>query len=114
MVENAKAVDNEAKDVSKDSAAKASARDSAGAALKSIMDNAEISLILDTYDDIFSDFDPRPYNERALSEDFLIEARKAARDKNTGIELHFLIPTPMQDKASEELIRQRAKNVKKT
>ena len=78
--------------------------------LKSAMDKAEISLILDTYDDIFSDFDPRPYNERALSEDFLIEARKAARDKTNGIELRFLIPAPLQDKSSEERIKQRLKS----
>ncbi len=75
--------------------------------LKDVMDKAEISLILDTYDDIFSDFDPRPYNERALSEDFLTEARKAARDKTKGIELHFLIPAPLQDRTSEELVKQR-------
>ncbi|MBI2151367.1 hypothetical protein HYU21_01420, partial [Candidatus Woesearchaeota archaeon] len=30
-----------------------------------------ISLVLDSYDDIFSDFDPRDYSEKALSEDFL-------------------------------------------
>lgn len=49
--------------------------------IKEIIDKAEISLVLDTYDDIFSDFDPRPYGERALSSDFLDEAKKAARDK---------------------------------
>ena len=33
-----------------------------------------VSLWLDTYEDIFSDFDPRPYGQRALSEDFVAEA----------------------------------------
>ena len=32
-----------------------------------------VSLVLESYNDIFSDFDPRNYSERALSDDFLIE-----------------------------------------
>ena len=40
-----------------------------------ILEMSEISLILDTYDDMFSSFDPRPYSQRALSEDFLSEAK---------------------------------------
>ena len=38
-----------------------------------LLQQSEISLLLDSYDDIFSDFDPRPYNQRALSQDFLAE-----------------------------------------
>ncbi len=78
--------------------------------IKRIMDKAEISLILDSYDDIFSDFDPRPFGERALSEDFLYEAKKAARDKRTGIELRFLIPRALKNSTSEELIKTRLRN----
>ena len=50
-----------------------------------------ISLILDNYDDIFSDFDPRPYTVRALSDDFLNECRKAIIEKGENIELRFLL-----------------------
>ena len=32
-----------------------------------LLSKGEISILLDTYDDIFSDFDPRPYSQRALS-----------------------------------------------
>lgn len=78
--------------------------------IKEIIDKAEISLVLDTYDDIFSDFDPRPYGERALSSDFLDEAKKAARDKRKGIELRFLIPKRVRNAAAEELIKQRLRN----
>lgn len=74
---------------------------------KDIIDKAEISLILDTYDDIFSDFDPRPYDQRTLSEDFLSEAKKAARDKKTGIELRFMIPQALRNEKSEALIKLR-------
>ena len=53
---------------------------------------ANISLILDSYEDIFSSFDPREYSERALSDDFLIECNHAAMDKGEGIELILSMP----------------------
>ncbi len=69
---------------------------------------AEISLSLDTYDDIFSDFDPRPFNHRSVSEDFLAEIKRASRDKATGeIEISFMIPKKMRNKTSEILIKKR-------
>ena len=72
-----------------------------------LLKQSEISLILDTYDDIFSDFDPRHYSERALSDDFLLEAKKASRDKKTGIELTFLIPAIQRDIPKENTIKKR-------
>ncbi|MCL5101579.1 MAG: hypothetical protein M1348_03140, partial [Candidatus Parvarchaeota archaeon] len=77
--------------------------------IKSILNKMEVSLILDTYDDIFSDFDPRPYSERSLSEDFLSEAKRATRDKGEGVELRFLIPKVTRSLSHEELIKQRLK-----
>lgn len=72
---------------------------------------SEISLIIDTYDDIFSDFDPRPYSQRALSDDFLIEAKKASKDKVSGtFELNFLIPSHLKSKVHEVLIKRRLKD----
>jgi len=65
---------------------------------------SEISLIIDTYEDIFSDFDPRPFTERALSDDFLLEARKASRDKEEGIQLKFLIPKELRNIEQEKRI----------
>ena len=73
-----------------------------------LLAKSEISLILDTYDDIFSDFDPRPYSQRALSDDFLREARKASYEIKPGvIELRFLIPTPLRKTDLESVIRRR-------
>ncbi|MDE1874131.1 MAG: hypothetical protein KGI04_03370 [Candidatus Micrarchaeota archaeon] len=77
--------------------------------IKSAIDKAEISLILDNYDDIFSSFDPRPYDERALSEDFLKEAKNAARGKRRGIELRFMVPATLRNTKSEDLIKARLK-----
>jgi len=73
-----------------------------------LMKLSEISLWLDTYDDIFSDFDPRPYSERALSDDFLSEAKKASKEKTSGrIELRFIVPGEQRDNDLEVIIRKR-------
>lgn len=72
-----------------------------------LLKKSEISLILDSYDDIFSDFDPRPYSERALSDDFLAETRRASRDKQGGVQLVFLIPKKIKDLKIEEKIKKR-------
>ena len=67
-----------------------------------------VSLWLDNYDDIFSDFDPRPYSRRALSEDFLAEARRAVRDRRDEVpELRLLIPTPARHVEDETIIQKR-------
>lgn len=70
---------------------------------------SEIILLLDGYDDIFSDFDPRPYSERAMSEDFLHEAKNASLDKNHCLELNFLIPKKERKLNQEVLIKKRLK-----
>jgi hypothetical protein len=70
-----------------------------------------ISLVLDDYNDIFSDFDPRSYSERALSDDFLSECRKASRDKKDGeIEIRLLVPAQKRDISDEIKIKRRLKD----
>jgi hypothetical protein len=72
---------------------------------------SEISLWLDSYDDIFSDFDPRPYSQRALSDDFLTETKKASRDKASGsIQLSFLVPKDKRNAQHENLIKKRLRD----
>ena len=72
---------------------------------------SEISLVLDTYDDIFSDFDPRPFAERALSVDFLEEAERASKDKPSGdLDLNLLIPQNLRDSGKELTIKKRLKD----
>jgi hypothetical protein len=78
---------------------------------KKLLNLSEISLWLDTYDDIFSDFDPRPYSQRALSDDFLSEVKRASRDKGFGpIEINFLIPANQKNPYHEALIKKRLKD----
>lgn len=77
---------------------------------KKLLERSEVSLWLDTYEDIFSDFDPRPYSERAVSDDFLAESRKAFREKRSGrVELKFLIPEKERQIRTETVIKKRLK-----
>ena len=79
--------------------------------VKVLLEKSEISLLLDSYDDIFSDFDPRPFSQRALSDDFLQEAKRASRDKVSGtIQLRFLIPAAARKPETEAIIRKRLRD----
>ncbi len=72
---------------------------------------SEISLWLYSYEDIFSDFDPRPYSQRALSEDFLNESKKITKEKSfSQLELKFAIPGKLRDYEKEKLIKKRLKD----
>ncbi len=72
---------------------------------------AETSLIpinIHDYEDIFSDFDPRSYVQKALSADFLAEIKRASKDKPSGeIELRFLVADKHRSKNDEVLIKKR-------
>jgi hypothetical protein len=72
-----------------------------------VLKEGNISLILDSYDDIFSDFDPRPYTHKALSDDFLSECKKASLDKEKGLELRFMVPKHKRNTNEEYEIRKR-------
>src|ERR1035437_3645551 len=68
-------------------------------------DPYQVSIWLDGYDDIFSDFDPRPYSERSLSDDFIAEAKKVSREKLLKInELNLLIPDSKRNAEQESVI----------
>lgn len=74
------------------------------------LQRSNISLWLDTYDDIFSDFDPRPYAQRALSDDFLVEAKKVTRETAAGeIELELMMPKDKRNAQQEAIIKKRFK-----
>ena len=70
----------------------------------------KISLMLDDYNDIFSDFVPRSHLVRMLSVDFLDEIKRATRDKKEGLELNFLIPQHLREIKEEVIIKKRLKN----
>ena len=70
---------------------------------------AGIPLVLDSYDDIFSDFDARSYSEKALSGDFLLECKKASVDKNDKIRLRLFLPKNKRNLLEEIKIKKRLK-----
>lgn len=77
----------------------------------SLLKEKNISLVLESYGDIFSDFDPRPYSEKALSDDFLLECKKAVHDKKElGLELRLLVPKSKRNAVHELQIKKRLKN----
>ena len=58
----------------------------------------DITVGIDTLDDIFSDFDPRPLPQRALSEDFLKEIQKFYVESSRGrLNVIFLGPTVLKE-----------------
>ena len=69
----------------------------------------DIPLILDSYEDIFSDFDPRPYSSKALSGDFLLECKKASIDKKRRIKMRFFLPKNKRNSLEEIKIKKRLK-----
>jgi hypothetical protein len=72
---------------------------------------SEISLLIHTYDDIFSDFDPRNYSQRSLSDDFLVEIKRASVDKSSGpLELRFMLSKEKRDMDMEAIIKKRLHN----
>lgn len=69
---------------------------------------SEMLVWLDTYDDIFSDFDPRPFAQRELSDDFLKElGRRYMENTKGGIEVSFRIPAAAREPRLEATIRKR-------
>src|SRR3989344_9643675 len=74
----------------------------------SLSDTSEVSLKLDKYEDIFSDFDIRPFSGRALSVDFLDEIKRATRDKgDNGIELILNVAETKRSEFHETTIKER-------
>ncbi len=68
----------------------------------------EISLRLEQYNDIYSDFDIRPYSKRSLSIDFLNEIKRASLDKNGGgIKLVLYALDKDRNESLEAAIRER-------
>ncbi len=73
-----------------------------------LLKKSEISLWLDSYDDVFSDFDPRPNSQRALSQDFLEESKRALRyTVLDNYHLNLLIDEKLRDSEEEEIITKR-------
>lgn len=74
-----------------------------------LLQTAQIAL--DSYDDIFSDFDPSPYEKRLLSDDFLNELRRRHAEKRKGeFVVNFTLPRSLRSEKTEALVRKRIKD----
>jgi hypothetical protein len=75
-----------------------------------IQELKEIVIVIDTWDDVFSDFDPRPLNERILSEDFIVELKRRYRETRKGdFVVTICAPISLKSKKSETMVTQRLK-----
>jgi len=74
-----------------------------------LLELSEVSLLIHDYDYLFSDFDPRPYQHRSISDDFLLAAQKATMNHHPEdlIELKFLIPKEQRNEETELAIKKR-------
>ncbi|MEK6889512.1 MAG: hypothetical protein AABW80_05405 [Nanoarchaeota archaeon] len=69
---------------------------------------ASISIKINNYSDIFSSFDSRNYSEKAFSDDFLSEAKKACKDKASGqVALYIDLPKEHRNGEDEIVIKRR-------
>jgi hypothetical protein len=69
---------------------------------------AAVNIWLDSYDDIFSDFDSNSYSEKTLSDDFISQAKKIAINKvGKEVSLRFFIPLNKRNEADEKIISKR-------
>lgn len=67
-----------------------------------------ITLWIDSYSDIFSDFDPRPFSERAISDDFISQVKRVSRETADKVEiLKLLVPEGTQKEEHERIIKKR-------
>ncbi len=75
----------------------------------------DISIALDNYDDLFSDFDPRPYSTREISADLLKEIEgRIHKDVRGNFELRFFLPKVLRNEKKEEQIAKRLQAYFKT
>jgi hypothetical protein len=75
-----------------------------------LLDLKEIAVVIDSWDDIFSDFDPRPLSERTVSGDFVEELKKRYRETRKGdFVIKIFAPTPLKSEESERKVVQRLK-----
>ncbi len=75
-----------------------------------VQDLREIGIVIDTWDDIFSDFDPRPLGERIVSGDFVDELKKRYKETQSGeLIITIYAPSSLKDEESEKIVTSRLK-----
>ncbi len=72
----------------------------------------KVQIAIDNYNDLFSDFDIRDYNDRYISSDFLIELRMRTYKMLTpkGIDISLVMPVGERNAGFEAVIAKRLKS----
>ncbi len=70
----------------------------------------EICIWIDKYDDVFSEFDSRPFTERAFSDDFINQVRKITSEKTGDVRLKFHLFEGQRNNESEFVISEKLKS----
>ncbi|MBU0579705.1 MAG: hypothetical protein KKA19_00890 [Candidatus Margulisbacteria bacterium] len=78
--------------------------------MQRIADLKELAIAIDSFEDLFSDFDPREYEKRDLSDDFIREIQKRYREPyRKKVEVIFHAPKALHNEKLEKIIVQRIK-----
>lgn len=73
-----------------------------------VSENSIVKLWLDSYEEMFSDFDPRPLSKRAWSDDFIFQIKKALKEHQAkDVSLFLLLPTKEKDVEAEKILASR-------
>ena len=73
-----------------------------------IKDLKDIGIVIDSWDDIFDDFDPRPLNERTVSGDFIYELKRRHKEtRRGGFTVTIHAPVALKDARAERMVTQR-------
>ena len=72
-------------------------------------ESSEVRFAIGKYEDIFSNFDPRPLPQRGFSDDFLSEAKRACLVKEEHMNFIFMMPKAERSIKEEARIEDRLK-----
>lgn len=72
-------------------------------------ERSEVRFAISKYEDIFSDFDPRPVSLKGFSDDFLTESKRAVIVKEEKIDFIFMVPKKERNAKEEANIEDRLK-----
>ena len=73
-----------------------------------LKDLSEIGIVIDTWDDIFLDFDPSPMPDRTLSVDFIDEVKKRYRERcRKNVILTVYAPESLASTTAEQIVIER-------
>lgn len=76
--------------------------------LNKVSDESIVQIWLDSYDEMFSDFDPRPYSKRMWSDDFIFQIKKVIKDHRREVKVfRILLPATEKNERIERTVADR-------